>query len=208
MEFNLIDRVKEASLEMLLGKGYEGEQWIWLSRDLLKDFIGNILDYDSFDDQELEEAVTEHQEELFTLMIKKLKEAGWVSISPKLFAVIHRDFPGTTDGEISIFLQRQYYLTHVMSKIRAWEWCLRAMAVDTYQQLNPEGISLESIYEEHFSNNYRMLELLLEGQRVSHLHGTWRIDLGTHLLYFYKGGKELRQWAETHGNSVFKELSQ
>ncbi len=207
MKLNLLEILERYDARGLFGEALKQEKWIWINEEIIKDLFLDILDYDSYDEDQLTEALQLIKEKALVITQRKLKEAGWIMVTQRVFQELEEDFNGTEDIETYIFLERKYYMTVMISKMREFEWMLKAMAIDTYQHLNPEGISLKKIYQEDFQENYMILERFLGKEDYERGIGRWRLELSNKTLFFFKNSKEHRQWAETHANFIFEELN-
>jgi len=200
--------IKSSTLEDIFQMNFDNAEWIWVNRDIFFDIVYNVLEYDSVVEEDLKREVRIMDDDVFVKNLNyKFKELGWTLVNQKLFEELVEDFISTKDIETYIYVNKRFYTKKIIKKTNELNWILKAMAVDTFQQLALEDKNLIQIYEEYFNENGMIIEeMLLTGEYKLNV-ATWKLDTKSNLLEFYKLEERYSQWSEGNSNFMFNELS-
>ncbi len=207
ININLIEKINGCTVEKLFNLDFNTEDWIWVNKEIFSDLIMNIVDYDSYDDEDhfTRELESIKEEELIQMINSKMKKINWIEVNQILFEKLESGFKATDDIKTYIFANRKYFMLKMIGKSKELQWMLRAMAVDYYQHVSPEGL-LNNVYEEDFKDNSMILEEILTSGMYQRNNCIWKVVPASQALVFYKNGKQYRVWAEGNANFVFSEL--
>ncbi len=203
----IIDLLEKSDLADLFSGDFEENRWVWLNKDTFQDLVLNVLDYALEEEDEVFDAINKIEDLAIIEIIRaKMKDAGWLEVNQRIFQELEVGFKPTGDIETYVFVEKKRYMTKMLSKLKELQWVLKAMAVDYYQHLSPEGSSLQKVFDEFFNNNDMIIEELLLTGEYKKAPALWKYNKKTNSLYFCKNGKIHRQWAEGNANFVFYEL--
>lgn len=204
----IIDLMEKSQLTELLNTDLKMSRWIWINKDMFRDLVLNVLEYDLVDEAEVFEAINGIDEGIFIGIIRrKMKELGWLEVNQRIFREIEKGFNITNDIETYVFVEKKLYMTGILQKLQEMQWILKAMAVDYYQHLSPENNNIQKVYDELFNNNDMIIEEILLTGEYKKQTGIWKYNKKSNAMYFFKNGKNHRQWAEGNANFVFYELN-
>lgn len=204
----IINLLEKSELEVLFNIDLKLNRWVWLNRDTFQDLVLNVLDYDIEEEDEIFSAIKELKDSVIIEIVrKKMKKRGWVEVNQNVFQELEAGFNTTKDIETYVFVEKKLYMARILSKIKEMQWTLKAMAIDYYQHLSPENNSLQKVFDEMFSNNDMIIEELLQTGEYVKNTGKWKYNKKANAMYFYKNGKNHRQWAEGNANFIFYELN-
>lgn len=203
----IVNLLEQSELTELLNTDFKMNRWVWLNREMFTDMVLNVLEYDDVDETMIFDAINEIKEVIIIDIVrKKMKSLGWLEVSQKVFHELERGFNITHDIETYVFVEKKLYMTKILQKLQEMQWILKAMAIDYYQHLS-ENNNLQKVYEELFNSNDMIIEeLLLTGEYKKNT-GLWKYNKKLNAMYFYKNGKNHRQWAEGNANFIFYELN-
>ncbi len=204
----IIELLEKSQLSDLLDGDFQDNRWVWLNKDTYQDLVLNVMDYSLEEELEVFSAIKGIKDSVIIDIVRaKMKDIGWIEVNQRIFQELESGFKPTSDIETYVFVEKKHYMSMMISKLKELQWILKAMAVDYYQHISPEGSSLQRIYDEFFNNNDMIIEELLLTGEYRKTPALWKFNKKTNSIYFCKSGKIHRQWAEGNASFVFYELN-
>ncbi|MDF2547769.1 MAG: hypothetical protein K0R93_2667 [Anaerosolibacter sp.] len=198
---------QEETLEKILDMDrLEDHEWVWINRDIFLNICYNIgLDVE-MTETEIEDALRQTEDyEIIEILTEAFRKREYIPIDQFQFSRLETGYKPTTDIETAIFVKENYYRKLFIRLSKAFDWMLKAMALDTYFRMGLDYKSLKEVYEDLYEGNIRILEDVFRKGEHTYLAGTWKHERKTDELYFYKSGEFFCSWAEGAVNSKFEE---
>ncbi len=207
-KLNIEKMIKNNDIEDLFQVDISKQRWIWINKDIFIDILQNVIEYDSFNEEELIHEIKNISEDrVIQSLNEKFENIGWMSVDQKLFESLCEDFVATKDIETFIYVDKKVYTKKILKKVNELDWILKAMAVDTYQHFGLENKNLTEIFKEYFNENGMIIEEILRTGEYKFNALTWKLYEESNLLEFYKMNQRYRQWAEGNARFMFYEIS-
>lgn len=207
-KLNIEKIIQNNNVEELFQVDISKQTWVWINRDIFIDILQNVIEYDSFNEEELIHEIKNISEDrVIRSLNEKFGNIEWITVDQKLFESLCEDFTSTKDIETFIYMDKKVYTRKILKKVNELDWILKAMAVDTYQHLGLEDKNLIEVFKEYFEENGMVIEeILLTGEYKLNVL-TWKLYEENNLLEFYKTDERYRQWAEGNAIFMFNEIS-
>lgn len=198
---------QEETLEKILDiDRLEDHEWVWINRDIFLNICYNIGLDAEMTETEIEDALRQTEDyEIIEILTEAFRKRDYIPIDQFQFSRLETGYKPTTDIETAIFVKEKYYRKLFIRLSKAFDWMLKAMALDTYFRMGLDYKSLKEVYEDLYEGNMRILEDVFRKGEHTYLVGTWKHVRKTDELYFYKSDEFFCSWAEGAVSSKFEE---
>ncbi|MFZ5969149.1 MAG: hypothetical protein ACOYVK_18490 [Bacillota bacterium] len=209
MKKKILDKIAAASLEELMDIDHiDSVDWIWVNRELYRDFFYNLQLDQEIDDDVIEAVLSEiNDDEMYSALKQPFQQKGFVSVSQILFASFDKGYKPTKDIKTFIFVKGRYYRKLITVHFRELEWILKAMAIDTMIKMGTDYKSVKEAYQDLYEENTRILEDLLTNGSYEYLTAKWEYDAKSNQLYFYRSGEMFHEWNQNATLSRYAEYT-
>src|SRR5690554_8010006 len=121
----IIDSIKNASLEEILDRrDVDTLEWFWINRDIFKDILRNIsnFDYDSYESQADQILASLEDQAFIHLLRGGIEKRNFIEIPQSLYAKLEQDYRVVEDIETWVFLKESYYNRLWIKMFHKMEW--------------------------------------------------------------------------------------